>query len=121
MHYTPASSSCGVLSQDGVKNVGDLVHPATLLAGLGVHLALRGPEARRAVADSHHRCTHPAALEAAQDLGPRLLGLAVPVADRDEFLAPVSANPDQNQAAEAVLLEPDVEVHPVGPHVHVVD
>jgi len=46
-----------------VQNITELVEPASLLAGLRPHEALRVPEADRAVAHRKNRCTHPALLE----------------------------------------------------------
>ena len=45
----------------------------------------------------------------------------MPVGDRHQLLGPIGADPDDHQGAQAVLVEADVEVDPVGPHVHVVD
>jgi hypothetical protein len=43
----------------------------------------------------------------------------VPVVKRDEFLGGVRADPDHHQQAHFVLLQPDLEVHPVDPAVDV--
>jgi len=45
---------------------------------------------------------------------------AQPVGDRDQLLGPVAADPDDDQGAQPLLGEPDVDVHPVGPHLEVV-
>src|SRR5665648_1001696 len=102
------------------QHVGDLVEPAPLLTGAGEHLTQRGPEAQRPVPDREHGGAHPAALARAQQVRPGLGGLAVPVVQGDQLLGPVGAHPDHDQQAHLVLLEADLEVDPVDPHVHVV-
>jgi hypothetical protein len=87
---------------------------------VGEDLAQRGPEPEGAVADGEHRCPHAAALARAQQVGPGLGGLPVPVVEGDQFLGAVGADPDHHQQAHLVLLEADLEVDPVDPHVHVV-
>jgi len=94
--------------------------PAPLLAGLGEHLADRGPEPQGTVADREHRRGHATALTAAEQIERRLGRFAVPVVKRDEFLGAVRADPDHHQQAHFVLLQPDLEVDPVDPAVDVV-
>ncbi len=102
----------------GVDDVGRLVHPAALRPGFGEHLAQRPPEPEGAVADSEHRCPHPAPAEVAQQVGPRLSRLPVAVADGDQLLGAIGADTHDDQAAQPFFFEPDVEVHTVGPDVH---
>ena len=97
-----------------------LVEPAALLAGGGEHLAHRLPEPQRAVADREHRRGHAAAFAVAQQVRPRLGGLAEPVGQGDQLLGAVGADPDHHQQAHLVLAQADLEVDPVDPHVHVV-
>ena len=47
-------------------------------------------------------------------------GLAEPVGQRDQLLAAVGADPDHHQQAHLVLLQADLQVDAVDPHVHVV-
>jgi hypothetical protein len=54
------------------EHVGDLVDPVALLAGFGLHVALRHPEPERPVTDRHDRGPHPRTLEVAQQIGPRV-------------------------------------------------
>jgi hypothetical protein len=117
----PAGAGLHALGQ-GSQDVGDLVHPAALLAGGGEHLAERPPQPQRPVADHHHRRAHPAPAQIAQQLRPRIGRLALAVGDGDQLLTAIGAHPDDDQPAQPSLLaEADVEVDPVGPAVHVVD
>ena len=43
------------------------------------------------------------------------------VGDRDQLLGPIGADTHDDQGTQACLLQADVEVHAVGPAVHVVD
>jgi hypothetical protein len=97
------------------------VKPATLLAGLGEHLAHRLPEPQRSVADGQHRGGHPAPAATPQQVGPRLCRLPVSVSERDEFLAAVGPDRDHHQQAELLLLEANLEVNSVDPQIDVVD
>jgi hypothetical protein len=98
----------------------DPVEPTALLFGLGKHLAQRGPEPERAVADGERRGAHPASRGVARQVRPGPLGLPVPVGQRDQLLRAVRAHAREHQQAHPLLLETDVDVHPVGPHVDVV-
>lgn len=73
-----------------------------------------------AVADGEHRGAHPAPLATAEQVGPRLRALAVPVIEGDQLLGHVGADADHHQQAHLVLREPDLEVGAVDPHIHVV-
>jgi hypothetical protein len=103
-----------------VEHGGNLVEPAALFSGLGEHVAQRGPEPERTVTDREHRSAHPAALAAAEQIGPGLGGLALTVIERDQLLGAIRADTDDDQQAHLVLGEPDLEVDPVGPHIHLV-
>jgi hypothetical protein len=45
---------------------------------------------------------------------------AQPIGDRDQLFGPVGAHPDDDQGGQPLLSEPDVEVHPIGPHIDIV-
>ncbi len=98
----------------------DLVEPAPLLAGRREYVADRGPEPQRAVADREHRSSHPAPFGRAQEVGPRLGGLAVAVVEGDQLFSAVGADADHHQQAHLVLFEADLEVDPIDPDVDVV-
>ncbi len=91
-----------------------------LLTGVGKHVASCFPEPQGAVADGEHRGAHPTALAVAQQVGPRLRGLAEPVGQGDELLGAVDPDSDHHQQAHRVLLQADLEVNPVDPQVDVV-
>ena len=103
-----------------VEDVGNPVHPATLLARLGPDVAQRLPEAECPVAHGQDRSAHPTVLEAAEHVGPALRALPVAVLDRDQLLRPVRPHADHHQRAQAVLFQADAEVHAIGPDVDVV-
>lgn len=42
------------------------------------------------------------------------------VADGQQYVVPISANAERHQGAQPVLLEPNVEVHALGPQVAIV-
>jgi hypothetical protein len=96
------------------------MEPAPLLTGRREHLTHRFPEPQRPIADSQHRRGHPAAATIAQQIGPRLGQLPIPVCQGDEFLASISTHPDHHQKAQLLLLEADLEVNPVDPQIYVV-
>ena len=93
--------------------------PAALLTSVREHLAQRLPEPQRPVADCQHRGGHPAAAATAQQIGPRLRGLLIPIGQRDQLLAAVGADTDHHQQAHLVLGQADLEVNPVDPHLEV--
>lgn len=97
------------------------MHPAALLAGFGEDLSQCSPEPERPVAHRENRCGEATVSQAPQDLGPAVGGLAVAVGQRDQLLRPVGAHTDDHEAAEPVLFQADVEVHPVRPEIDVVD
>jgi hypothetical protein len=70
------------------------------------------------VSDREDRGAHAAPFQVAQQIGPALLGLAISVADRDQFLGAIQAHAHHDQHTQAVFLEADVEVHAVHPDVH---
>ena len=51
---------------------------------------------------------------------PRALGLPVPVRKGDQLLGAVGTDPDEHEQAQPLLVQADVDVDAVGPHVHVV-
>jgi hypothetical protein len=96
------------------------VDPTPLALGRGPHLTHRLPEARRPVADGQRRLDLQApGPHIRQQLLPGLLALPVAVGHGDQLLAAVGGRPDQHQEALPVLVQADVEVHAVGPHVDV--
>lgn len=104
----------------GIDDVGDLVHPATLLLGIVEDHPGTALEAWSTVPDRQHRGLHAPPLQIAQHVGPGFPRFSEAVPDCYQFLAPVRPHPDQDQAAEPVLLKPAVEVSAVGPRVDVV-
>jgi hypothetical protein len=83
----------------------------------------RGSPSRtqRPIADREHRGGHAAAFAVAQQVNPRRTRFAEPVGHGDQLLGRVGAHPDHHQQAHVVLLEANLEVDPVDPHLHVVD
>ena len=103
-----------------VEDVAELAEPVPLLAGLRPHVADGRPEAKRPVAHGDDRWAHASALQVAEHGLPALGALAVAILDRDQLLRPVGSHVDHHQRAEAVVLQPDVEMHAIDPHVDVV-
>ena len=60
-------------------------------------------------------------LQTAQHGGPALGALSVAILDRDQLLRPIGPHTDHHEGAEAVFLQADAEVDPVGPDVDVVN
>jgi hypothetical protein len=58
--------------------------------------------------------------QVAQQLRPGIGGLPLAVGDRHQLLGAVGAHPHQHQAAQPAVLQPQVEVDPVRPAVHVI-
>ena len=100
-----------------VEHVGGLVEPVALVAGLGPHVAHRGPEPERPVTDREDRRAHAASFQVAQQIRPALLRLAIAVADRDQLLGAIEAHAHHDQHTEPVLGEADVEVDAIDPDV----
>jgi hypothetical protein len=63
---------------------------------------------------------HAAALARPQQIRPRLRRLAEPVGESNELLGPVRADTENDEQADLVLLEPDLQADPVDPHVDVI-
>jgi hypothetical protein len=101
-------------------HVRQAVPPTPLLLRLGPPLAHRRPEAVRAGAHGHDRGGHAARLQVPAHPGPALRALAAPVLDRDQFLRAVRAHAAPHPRAPPIVLEPNPEVHPIDPDVHVV-
>ena len=103
-----------------VQDVRGLVHPAALAARLGPHLRQRLPKAQGAIRGRQLRLEHQAAtLTIQQQRQPRLLRFAIALADGDHLLGAVRRGAHQHQDALAIILQANVEVDAVGPHVHV--
>jgi len=94
--------------------------PTPLLTGGRKHLTDGFPEPQCPVADGQDRGGHPTPATRAQQIGPRLGGLSIPVSEGDELLATIGTDPDHHQQAQFLLLEADLEVDPVDPHIDVV-
>lgn len=75
-----------------VDDLGDLVNPAPLVAGLRPHVAQRRPEAQRAVTNGQYRDSHAAVAELPQQDGPAVSRLPV-VVEGDWLLGVVGATP----------------------------
>jgi hypothetical protein len=97
------------------------MYPATLLARRGENITQRPPEPERPVADREHGGGQPTVAHRAQDLGPALGRFAVAVGQGDQLFRAVRADPDDDQRAQPVLFETDVEVDAVDPPVDVVE
>ena len=63
----------------------------------------------------------PTVAHRAQDLGPALVRFAVAVGLGDQLFGAVRADPDDDEGAQPILLEADVEVDAVDPRVDVVE
>ncbi len=96
------------------------MEPAALFPGCGEHVAYGFPEAEGAITYRQHWGTHAAPPAGAEQVSPRLGGFTEPVSKRDEFLLPISADPDHDQQTHFVLIEADLEMDAVNPHIHVV-
>jgi hypothetical protein len=107
--------------RERAEHISSLMHPAVLLAGVGEDRPQPSPQAQRAVTDHDHRRTHPAAAQIPQQLLPVLGGLPGALGDRDQFLDAIRTDPDDHQRAQPAVGQPQGEVDPVGPAVHVVD
>ena len=103
-----------------VQDISQLVEPVALLGRPGPHVPDGAPEPQGPIANRDHGRLEPAALQPSQQLRPALGTFAVPVLERDELLRPVGARADDHQRAQAVVLQPDVEVNPVDPDIDVV-
>ena len=94
--------------------------PAALLLGPGEHVAERLPETERTVADRKDRRLHAAPLARPEQVRPALTGLTEPIGERNELLGAPSADTENDEQTHLVLLEPELQVDPVDPHVDVV-
>ena len=103
-----------------VQDISQLVKPVALLGRQGPHVPDGAPEPQGPIANRNHGRLEPAALQPSQQLRPALGTFAAPVLERDELLRPVGARADDHQRAQAVVLQPDVEVNPVDPDIDVV-
>src|SRR5207245_5746144 len=82
-----------------------IMHPTTLFAAVWEHLAECTPETESSIADGQHRRAHTTSFEIAQLLGPRLRGLPIAVADRDQLLAAIGAHANEYQAAQPLVFQ----------------
>lgn len=91
------------------------------MPGGGEDLGQSLPEAESPIADRQDRGTHSPAGAVAQQVRPGLARFTVAVLERDQLLAAVRPHPDEDEHAGSGLLQANVEVDAVGPHIHVVD
>src|SRR4029450_4323914 len=72
------------------------------------------------VAHGDHGRAHAPALQVPEHGLPALGALPVAPPARDQLLGPVGPHADHHERAEAIVLQPDVEMHAIDPHVDVV-
>jgi len=101
-----------------VEHVRALVHPATLLFGVGEDVAKCRPEPERP-SPMRARSAH-AAVGRSRSNAARSLRLSIAVSDRDKLFRAVQTDAEDHEAAEPLLFEAHVEVDPVGKDVDVV-
>ena len=87
--------------------------PVALLAGLRPHVADGRPEPEGTIAHGNDGRAHAPPLQVAKHGLPALRALAVAVLDRDQLLRAVGPHANHHECAEAVVLQPDVEVDAV--------
>ncbi len=103
-----------------VQDVGDLMHPATLMPGSGEDLVERLPEAHGAVADGDlRRGRQSAGLQVNEQFAPALCTLANADLESNEFLLALGRGTDDHEHAGGIILHSRLEVDPVGPDVDV--
>ena len=103
-----------------VQDIGCLVDPTALAAGVGKDLLQRLPEAQSAIADGELGTNRePAPAQACQQLTPALGALAHPRLEAHEFLASFRRGADEDQNALLLVLQPTLEIDAIGPHVDV--
>src|SRR5271167_2178195 len=103
-----------------VQDVGGLMDPAALAAGLRPHLLDRLPEAERAVGDRElGRNRKPAPLQVEEQFPPGLGALAHAVNEADELLLALRRGADDDQQALGLVLQASLHVDAVGPEVDV--
>src|SRR5262249_24132300 len=103
-----------------VQDVGGLVAPAALAAGLRPHLLDRLPEAKRAVGDRElGRYRKPAPLQVEEQFPPGLGALAHAVDEADELLLALRRGPDDDEQALGFVVQASLDVDAVGPEVDV--
>src|SRR6266536_2615660 len=103
-----------------VQDVGGLMHPAALAAGLRPHFLDRLPEAECAVGDRElgpHR--EPAPLHVEEEFPPGLPALARTVDEADQLLLAFRRGADDDQQALRGILEPGLHMDAVDPAVDV--
>ena len=118
LHRLRGARLCGL--RQGARDIPGLVNPAPLMADGREHLDQRLPQPHRAVTDDQLGVAHAPAVAVAQQVGPRLGRLTQSLGQRDQLLGAVQPHTHQHQDAGVRLPEPDLGVHPVRPHVHVV-
>lgn len=103
-----------------VQYVGRLVDPAPLVARGRVDLLKGLPEADRTVPRGQIR-RHPEApgLEIGEQFDPALLALAQASLEADQLLPTLRRGTDENEDALLGVLHPGLEIHAVGPDIHV--
>jgi hypothetical protein len=97
-----------------------MLHPASLLTGLGPDLADRLPEAKRAIGDGdlgRHRQTP--ALEIEQQGAPVVSALSRAVDKAEQLLLALRRGADDDQDALRLVLQTRLKVDAVGPDIDV--
>ena len=103
-----------------VQHVGRLVHPATLGFCRRIDFGNRIPETQGTVADRQLRRNRQAAtFHIQQQLLPGLSALAMPVGHGDQLFFAVFRRSHQHQNALPILLQADLRMDAIGPHVDV--
>ena len=106
-----------MFERDGVYHVAEFMVRAPLLRRVRPHVAHGTPEAQRAIANCELRRRQAARGEIAEDIGPALARLADATLDGEDHRRPVREGSGQHQERGVRLLEPGLNVDPVGPHV----
>lgn len=103
-----------------VEDVGRLMDPTSLLSCFRELFSERSPEAESSVADGKVGCrSETAAFQVTKHGLPGILALTVAVPDSDESLLAITCRAHEHKDAGAVVVESDIEVQPVRPHIDV--
>ncbi len=103
-----------------VQHVSRLVHPTALMACLAVDFGERLPQAQSPIADGELGTDlQPLVLEPRQEFQPAVLRLPEAVLDGHELLGALLGHSDDDEQAFARLFPTHIEVHPIGPPIHV--
>jgi hypothetical protein len=107
-------------SRQLVEDVEAAVVPAALVTRRREDLVEGCPEPEGAVADRHEgRLGEAAVTQLAEHLGPRGGALAVALLHREQLLAPVGGDAEDNEHRSLLLLQPGLEIQAIGEEVDV--